>query len=295
MDLRLVEYFVAVIDHGGITKAAQALYIAQPSLSQAIRTLERQLGLELFDRSGRHLVLTPDGEAFAGPARGILADVERATAKVASVRQLATGRLDIAAVSTLAIEPLPVLTSRFQSRHPGILINVRDPGSPAEAANQVRRGQVELALTPLPAESDSLTTRELWEQEIVIALPPSLAAGLPDPVPLDAIATVPLVLEFSGGRSLVDERLDRAIGTVAVECAHPPAVWALVVHGAGATILPRRIAETELPGVVVRSIEPRLRRTVGFVLRTGPLSPAAAAFLEVAELMRPEYAAPPAG
>jgi DNA-binding transcriptional LysR family regulator len=159
----------------------------------------------------------------------------------------------------------------------------------------VRRGQVELALTPLPAERDPLTTRALWEQEIVIALPPPLAAGLPDPVPLDAIAAVPLVLEFAGGRSLVDERLDRAIGTVAVECAHPQAVWALVAHGAGATILPRRVAEAELPGVVVRSIEPRLLRTVGFVLRPGPLSPAAAAFLEVAELMRPEYAAPPAG
>ena len=54
MDLHLVTYFVAVVDHGGITKAAQSLYISQPSLSQAIRTLEKRLGVTLFDRAGRH-------------------------------------------------------------------------------------------------------------------------------------------------------------------------------------------------------------------------------------------------
>lgn len=163
VDLRLVEYFVAVIDHGGITKAAQALYLAQPSLSQAIRNLERQLGVELFDRSGRHLKLTSDGVAFAGPARGILADVERAAAKVDSVRGLGAGRLEVAAVSTLAIEPLPELTARFRSRHPAVLVDVLDPGNPPEVANQVRRGQVELGLTPLPVRSDTLRTRELWD------------------------------------------------------------------------------------------------------------------------------------
>ncbi|WP_443209948.1 LysR family transcriptional regulator, partial [Rhodococcus rhodochrous] len=64
MDLHLVTYFVAVVDHGGITKAAQALYISQPSLSQAIRTLERRLDTTLFDRTGRRLTLTEDGRVL---------------------------------------------------------------------------------------------------------------------------------------------------------------------------------------------------------------------------------------
>ncbi|WP_370943249.1 LysR family transcriptional regulator [Amycolatopsis sp. cg5] len=63
MDLRQVEYFVAVVDHGGVTKAAEALFLAQPSLSQAVRQLERELGAELFDRTGRHLVLTAAGRS----------------------------------------------------------------------------------------------------------------------------------------------------------------------------------------------------------------------------------------
>lgn len=290
MDLRLVEYFVAVIDHGGITKAAQALYVAQPSLSQAIRTLERQLGVELFDRSGRQLSLTADGQSFAVAARRILADVERAKVKVHSVRDLVTGRLTITAVSTLSVDPLPDLTSRLQEQHPGLLVNVLDPGSSAGVISQVRQGHAELGLTDLPIRSDSLQTQELWEQEIALVLPPSLAAELPDPVPLAAIATIPLVMEFSdaSGRASINDTLDQAIDYVAVECAHRQAIWELVMHGAGATFLPRRIAESELNGVVVRSTLPPTRRAIGFVFRPGALSPAATALLRVAAVIREE-------
>ncbi|TMR99852.1 LysR family transcriptional regulator [Nonomuraea basaltis] len=284
MDLRLVAYFVAVIDHGSITKAAQALYIAQPSLSQAIRSLERQLGAQLFDRSGRGLTLTADGRAFAGPARQILADVESAKGKVHAVRDLVTGRLEIAVLSTLSADPLPELTSRLHRLHPGILITVLDPGSSSGVETAVRQGQAELGLTDFPVKSDLLQTRELWEQEIALVLPPDLAATLPDPVPLEAVADIPLVLESSDprGRTAIDDALGQAIDFVAVECAHRQAIWELVMHGAGATFLPRRIAETELRNVVVRSTSPQVRRTVRLAYRPGPLSPAATAFLNVA-------------
>ncbi|MCA2226390.1 LysR family transcriptional regulator [Nonomuraea aurantiaca] len=287
MDLRLVAYFVAVIDHGGITKAAKELYIAQPSLSQAIRSLERQLGAQLFDRSGRGLTLTADGQAFAGPARQILADVESAKRRVHAVRDLLTGRLEIAVLSTLSADPLPRLISELRRLHPGVLVTVRDPGSSSGVESQVRQGHAELGLTDFPVKSDMLRTRELWDQEITLVLPPDLAATLPDPVPLEAIAEIPLVLEYSdaGGRAAIDDALGQAIDLVAVECAHRQAIWELVMHGAGATFLPRPIAEAELRNVVVRSTSPQVRRTVRLVHRSGPLSPAATAFLEVAAAM----------
>ncbi|WP_188189706.1 LysR family transcriptional regulator [Nonomuraea sp. SYSU D8015] len=288
MDLRLVAYFVAVVDHGGVTKAARALYVAQPSLSQAIRTLERQLGAQLFDRSGRGLTLTADGRAFVAPARQILADVEAAKRRVHAVRDLVTGRLEIAVLSALSADPLPELTGALRRRHPGILVTVRDPGSSSGVLSQVRQGEAELGLTDFPVKSDMVRTRDLWEEEIALVLPPDLAAALPDPVPLAAVAGIPLVLESSqaGGRAAIDPAIDRvlgqAVGFVAVECAHRQAIWELVMHGAGATFLPRRIAETELRNVVVRSTSPPVRRTVRLVFRPGPLSPAAAAFLDVA-------------
>jgi DNA-binding transcriptional LysR family regulator len=290
MDLRLVAYFVAIIDHGSVTAAAKALYIAQPSLSQAIRSLERQLGVKLFDRSGGRLTLTAAGQSFAGPARQILADVEHARGKVHSVRDLITGRLEIAVLSTLSADPLPELVSRLHRLHAGILVNVRDPGSASGVVGMVRRGEAELGLTDFPVKSHTLQTRELWEQEIALVLPPELAAKLPDPVPLEAVTDIPLVLESSGSgsRAAIDEAVDGVIDSVAVECAHRQAIWELVMHGAGATFLPRQIAEGELRNVVVRSTVPQIRRAVGFVFRPDPLSPGAAAFLQAAEVMRQE-------
>ncbi len=108
-------YFVAVIDHGGITKAAQALYISQPSLSQAIRTLERRLGTTLFDRTGRRLTLTDDGRTLEVAARRILADVDRAKSKVASVRELESGRVEIVTFSAFSIHPVVELVRRFRA------------------------------------------------------------------------------------------------------------------------------------------------------------------------------------
>jgi DNA-binding transcriptional LysR family regulator len=214
---------------------------------------------------------------------------------VRAVREREIGRLDIAVVSTLAADPLPKMTSRLQACHRGLMVQVFAPGDPAEAVGQVRSGRVELCLTTLPVRADGLNTRELWEEEIVAVLPPALAVDLPDPLPIGALTAIPVVLGFSdaGGRSPIDGALEQAIGPVAVECAHRQAIWELVVHGAGATYLPRRIAETELRDVVVRSIEPPVRRAVGLVLRQGPASAAASAPGEVAEQMRRERAPEP--
>lgn len=287
MDLRLVEYFVAVVDHGGTTRAAEALYISQPSLSQAIRTLERQLGVTLFDRSRRHLVLTPDGEAFTGPARRILADAEHARDRVRSVRDLAAGRLEIAAVATLTVDPLPDLAGALLAGHPGLRLTVLDPGTTDGVVGEVRRGRAELGLIDRPVPDGSLPVHELWEQETVLVLPPAMAADLPDPVPLTALAGIPLIVERSGSRSraVLEAELGDLLD-VGVECAHRPAIGQLVVHGAGAAFLPRRIAEDELRDVVVRSTVPSIRHTVRAVHRPGPLSPAATAFLRAAELIR---------
>lgn len=294
VDLRLVAYFVAVVDHGGITRAAQALYIAQPSLSQAIRGLERQLGVQLFDRGGGRVTLTEEGTSFLDVARQILGDVDRARARVHAVRDGAAGRLELAALATLAVDPLPELASGLRERHPGILLNVVDPGGSAGVVNEVRQGRAELGLTDLPIKSNTLISRELGEQEITLVLPPEMAAGLPDPVPLAAVGRIPLVMEPADTttRTLIDDALHAAIGYVAVECTHRPAIWELVRHGAGAAFLPRRLAETELTGVVVRSTVPELRRSIGLVFRPGPLSPAAQAFLDVAGVIPDEAALP---
>jgi DNA-binding transcriptional LysR family regulator len=278
VELRLLEYFLAAVDRGGVTKAAEALYVAQPSLSQAIRGLERELGVELFDRSRRRLTLTDAGRAFAVTARKITKDVERARAEVHAVRDLASGRLELAAVPTLEVDLLPELAARMLREHPGIVLSVTAPDTAAQVANEVRHGRAELGLAELPVKADNLLVYSLGTQEIVLALPSEMAAGLPDPVPVAVLAGMPLI-SAGAGIGTVPE----AATAVVIECGHRPMVWELVRRGAGAALLPRRLAERQLPDVVVRALSPRADQAVGMLSRVGPLSPAARAFLQIAE------------
>jgi len=284
VDLHLVTYFVAVVDHGGITKAAQSLYISQPSLSQAIRTLERRLGTTLFDRTGRRLSLTDEGRSFEVCARRILADVERAKSKVAAVRELAAGRIEIVTYSAFSIHPVIEMARRFRSRYPSILVRVVATDGPAGVHTALRRGEAEIGVTDLSVEHAGMITVPLVEQELVLAVPPNLAEGLPDPVPRSILPTIPLVVDLTNRTDAMQsgELTDGKDLDIAVDCAHPSATWELVMRGTGATIAPRQVAEAQMPTAEVRSLDPPLSRPVGLVLRAGEPSPAAAAFVAIA-------------
>lgn len=284
-----MEYFVAVIDHGGITKAANALYIAQPSLSQAIRNLEREVGAQLFDRGGRKLQLTTVGRAFEDSARRVLRDAHLARSKVAAVRELRAGRLQVAAVADLNIDPLPRLVSRLRVQHPGIEVRVSDPGTPAGVAAAVRQGVADIGLTTLPVKAEALTTRSLWTQRMLLAMTAELAAELPDPLPQVMLRDVPLIREPDDRLAdlLTEPDLAPPAERAGMQCAHRQMTWELVMAGAGATLLPEGIAATQLSGVVLRAVSPELQRELGLVYPADQLSPAAAAFLALAEAAVP--------
>ncbi|WP_024793649.1 LysR family transcriptional regulator [Tomitella biformata] len=284
MDLHLLTYFVAVVDHGGVTKAAESLYISQPSLSQAIRTLERRLGTTLFDRTGRRLELTHDGRRLDASVRRILADVEMAKSKVAAVRNLEAGRVDIVTYSAFSLDPLVSLVRRFRLRHPRIVVNIIDADGPAGVHTALRRGDAEVGVTDLSVEHAGMTTIALAEQELVLAMDTALAADLPDPVPTATLRDVPLILDL-GDRSTfarIGQLLGEDAGNIVVDCADPSAIWGLVQRGVGATIVPRRVAAGSMVRVLTRSLEPPLTRPIGLALRAGEPSPAAVAFVTVA-------------
>ncbi|GAB2662788.1 transcriptional regulator CynR [Gordonia jinhuaensis] len=284
MDLHLVTYFVAVVDHGGITKAAQSLYISQPSLSQAIRTLERRLGATLFDRTGRRLELTDAGRAFDETARRILADVDRAKSRVQSVRELRAGRVDVVTYSAFSIDPLIELTRRFRLRHPHVVVRITAVDGPSAVLGALRRGAAELGLTDMSADHESFTALPLGEQELVLAIAPDLVDGVADPVARSVVQTLPLVADLADQSSAAE--LTDVIapdGTnVAVDCAHSAATFEFVARGVGGALVPRAVADSQLPTARQLALDPPLRRQFGLVLRSGPPSPAALAFLEVA-------------
>ncbi len=284
MERRQIEYFLAVLDHGGFTNAARKLHIAQPSLSHAIRTLEKELGGPLFHRLPHGVVLTAAGEALAGPARQIMRDLTTAHSSVREVLGLTGGTLDIVSQTTLAVDPLAVLLGAFRTAHPRVLVRVIAPETSSDVVECVRTGRSEVGLMEAGADPRGLSVTELAHQELLAVLPSGSIR--PDPLPLSELAALDLITTPRGTatRRIVEDAL-RGLGIeprVVVETEHRAMIVPLVLAGAGAALLPRSMAEgAERQGAVIAAIEPRLVRHGRMVWRPGPLSPAAVKFVEL--------------
>lgn len=286
MDLRQIEYVVAVVDHGGFTKAAAACHVAQPSLSQSVRRLEAELGAPLFTRLGRTVELTEVGRDLLGPARRLLRGAESIRGVVAEHVALATGTLDLVALPTLVADPLVPLIGSFRAAHPSVRVRVAEPVTPTELLAAVWDGRCEVGLSEAGPVRDGLVARSLGDQELVAVLPPGAEVG-PGPLPLEAFASLPMVLgpPLTSARELVERALGEIGRTpdVAVETGQREALVPLVLTGAGATVLPPALAaDAGRQGAVVRSLGPALTRSLALVHRAADLSPAAEAFLAVA-------------
>ena len=297
MDIRQLSYVVAVADHGGFSRAAEQLGITQPSLSQGVRALENELGIDLFIRSGRQVRLTAAGEALVGPARQAQRDLDTARAAVDAVRGLRGGRLDLVTLPTLAADPISGLIGRFRLDHPEVMVRMLEPDDAAAVGELIRSGSSELGACELPLpDNRGLVTHELSEQEYQVVVPPATTerpkgqAGptRPDhPIAIADLAAMPQVTTPTGTstRTTLDQAFARAglHPLIAVETDHREALIPLALAGAGAALVPETLAlAARRRGAVTASVEPPIRRRVGLIHRDGSLSPAAAAFLEIA-------------
>ncbi|MEV0598151.1 LysR family transcriptional regulator [Streptomyces sp. NPDC050315] len=291
MERRQLEYFIAVVEHRGFTSAAHALHVAQPSLSHSIRALERELGGSLFHRLPHGVALTAAGEALVGPALQVLRDLSTATSSVREVLGLSGGRLDIVSQTTLAVDPLADLLGRFHAAHPKVTVRVIDPERGSEVVQMVRTGQCELGLVDASvqttAAASELCGTELPEQEMHVVLPPDHPHPQPSTIGLRELAALGLIVTPPGTatRDTLDEVCAKADTTprIVVETAHRAMIVPLVLAGAGAALLTTSMAaDAALRGARMLSTRPRLLRRGRLVWRSGPLAPAAQAFVDLA-------------
>lgn len=291
--LQQVEYFLAVVDNDGLNAAATSLGVAQPTVSQAIRGLERELDVELFHRIGRGMVLTSAGHALVGPARRMLRTVVTAEGSLADSSGKPRGRLDIRALAALSVEPVATLVSSFRQRFPGISVRIGTLHDEASAPSLVRDGHCELVVSHLPVlDSADLAVDELGVQDWWLVCPPGSDVPPDDPLPLSALPDVPHVVVPRGGSHAghIESAIARAGGALrpAVIIQHREARLPLVFNGVGATFLERSMAEDAARrGAVVRQTEPSLSRAYGLVYEPSGLSPAGRAFVELARESAP--------
>ena len=292
MDLRRLRLFLAVVDHGGFSAAAAAVHVAQPALSLGVRELERELDAVLLVRSRKGVALTPAGEALVEPARQAIRDVEIAVAAVAAVTGVLAGHIDVAALPTLAADPLAGVAGRFRQAHPLVTVRIVATDDPTDVAQAIRSGRSELGVTEHGPANVGLVEHAIADQELV-AVCPRIGDVDETTLELAALAGVPLLLtpEGTSMRNLVDQALsDLGITPlIAVETEQRDALVPLVLAGAGTAFVPRALAEVaSSQGAVVRRTNPPLRRRVVLVHRAGTLSPAGAQFFIHAQATRDE-------
>lgn len=281
MERRQLEYFLAVIDHGGFTSAASALHVSQPALSAAVKSLEKDLGALLFHRLPRGVRLTEAGTEFAQSARMIMRELDTARARVDAVTGLIAGRLDITSLPGMLLDPLAPVIGRFRRHHPRVRVRVVQAEAAEDVRNAVRTGDAELGLTDEVTAADKDVIGEpVLEQELVAVLPP----GTPLP-PAGVLAVEDLlrmdVIAGPPGTAIRDllTREGARLGlevSPAVEVTPRGSALYLALAGAGIAILPRPVALLGGPrGAEIVSLQPRQTRLVYLLRRDAPLSPAA--------------------
>ncbi|MGP4002303.1 LysR family transcriptional regulator [Streptomyces sp. 8N706] len=285
MQFQQLQYFVAVAETRHFTRAAEEVHVSQPSLSQQIRALEKELGVELFSRARGNIALTDAGEALLPLARRILADADTARIEVQELAQLRRGRIRLGATPSVCTGLLPEVLRAFHDRHPGIQLLIEEGGS-HDLVRQLARGALDLALVvrPLPTPSPALTTVELLREDLVVVSSRD-APGLGRSVRVADLSGERLVM-FRHGYDLRELTVAacRAEGfepEFAVEGGEMDAVLGFVRAGLGVAVVPRMVAERAGAGLRVAELaRPGLHRTIALAHRSDVAPPRAARELQ---------------
>jgi LysR family hydrogen peroxide-inducible transcriptional activator len=170
MELQQLRYLVAVADLGSFTKAAERCFVAQPSLSQQIIKLEKELGQPLFERLGRTIRLTDAGRLLYNQAGTILTTLEEAKRRVAELQDEDQGTVHVGAIPTIAPYFLPQLVASFQQRFPKAAVFLQEDFTESTIEHCLR-GTLDVGILALPVESEHLHAEALFEEELLLALP----------------------------------------------------------------------------------------------------------------------------
>lgn len=278
LNLQQLRYLIATADEGTMTRAAESLHVAQPALSRAIRSLETEIGITVFERKGRGVRISSQGAEVVASARRILAEVDR----LASL-----GRQQVLRVSAILGQAQevgsPTIAAYVNTGHMRVALDVADTSQ--EVIDQVRDGRAHLGIIELPAPAD-LWVASLGWQEMLLIHPPDWSVD--DPLDISVLNTMPLLSPGSGNwRHAALESNLRSVGVtpnITAETTQRDMITSLVVKGAGAWFSYGHQAQAAIDnGAGVVHLSPPAVREIGIVTIDEP-SGAAAAFVEIARV-----------
>ena len=290
MELRQLVYFDAVVRHGGFSRAAERLRVAQPAVSAQIKQLETELGTTLLQRTTRRVTLTEAGEVFLARARQALEQLDRARADLDELSTVQRGRVRIGATLILGSLDLPSALAQFRRRYPGVRLALQT-GLIAELLGTLHAGEVDLVLGPvhtgLPAHFLADT---LVDESLVLVTAPGhplaadRAAGRV--VTLAAVRDEPFVClrARSGlhGILCAAAAAEGFVPRIEFETYSPASIRELVAAGLGVALLATSAARAPGPPIGVHRLDrPPWHPPIGLIRARGrPLTPAAKAFAD---------------
>jgi DNA-binding transcriptional LysR family regulator len=299
MELRHLRTISAVARHGSFSKAAEELHLAQSAVSQQVRRLELELGVEVFRRTSRSVELTPEGEVILGSARRVLREVDGLHAELGELTGLVRGEVRIGGMYPTGPYDLVEVLAEFRSRHPGVAINMVED-TQDDLLARLRADELDCAFTAVEPDTlgDEYAATLIWEEEFVVALPTEHPLADAGHVTFEELAGEGLIAYREN--SALRRRLERTMADRGLAprnafiCTEMAAVRALVSKGLGIAVIPRSVAEQEGPPIALRPIGPdRFTWPVALVWRAARRQPAAAkAFLGVALELAEGTAAP---
>jgi DNA-binding transcriptional LysR family regulator len=293
MDLRRLEVFAKVAELGSFSRAAEALFLTQPTISEHVRGLEVELGLSLLDRLGRGATPTPAGRVLLDYARRMLKLAEEARQAIDRFQGRMSGTLMVGGSTIPGEYVLPALIGQFKAKYPDILISLR-VGSSRQVSEWVDEGRVEIGVVGARPALRTLNARALMTDELVVAVPAGHPFAGRKTVTLAEVRSEPMIVREpgSGSREALEHALHEA-GTnldafrVAGEIGSTQAVKQAVRSGVGITIVSRRAVEDECRAGLVHCVKIRdLKVSRSFYLVThrertrSPLAEAFVAFVE---------------
>jgi DNA-binding transcriptional LysR family regulator len=286
MELRQLEYFVAVAEENNFTRAAARIHVAQPAVSAQIQRLERELGQPLLDRTRRTVRLTPAGEAALPYARAALAAVADIHVAVEELAQLVRGTVTIGTVTSHSVD-MPSLLADFHSDYPNVEITLSTDSSDA-LIDGVRAGRLDAAIISVGSDErpEGLDVEVVTDEAIQAAVSRTDELASRKSIRLVELADRPLIaLPVGAGiRRQFDAACARAGVTprIAFEASTPLALADLAERGLGVAIVPASVPRGR-EGLRALKIVPQLRGRLVLAWRSGgPMSPAARVLVDKA-------------
>lgn len=258
MEMHQLRYFVAVAQASSFSRAAEACFVSQPSLSQQIAKLEAEVGQRLLDRLGRRVQLTDAGRQLLDSALAILATVEDAKRRMKDDGNLAGCRLTVGVIPTIAPYLLPAVLGSFEKRHPGVEMTIHEDVT-RNLVGAVMSGEVDLAVMGPPiADDEHLETESLWTEALLLAMPRGHRLSRVKQITMENLREERFLIlaemHCLGEQVLSYCRAHECQPRIVCRSAQIATMQALVEQGLGVTLLPEMAVRKPSKSIVYRRL-----------------------------------------